>query len=279
MKCPQCGHDAAVQATFCSRCGAHFAQPRRGAVRGFLITRVAQPWWRFIRESTMAFCIVSSCFLLVLGLAVWAALAAYKAGFKDLSHGFPRQPVGFSSSMSASKDNFIKAIDAQLAKQCITINLESMTPLPVSIANSDVNFARYNVLAKAGLLTAVDSWVKRPTIFAIAAGTQTVPGKTYSLTDEGRQALRDPKATIFCAGHYKVDEVVDFTVPGNAMGETMSRVTFTYSPSDVPAWVSSTGVQTAFPGLAQELAPKQQGEATMVLKNDGWQAEVDLSMF
>jgi len=70
MRCPQCGHDATVQATFCSRCGAHFAQTRRGAVRGFLITRVARPWWHFIRDSTMAFCIVSSFFLLVLGLAV-----------------------------------------------------------------------------------------------------------------------------------------------------------------------------------------------------------------
>jgi hypothetical protein len=71
---------------------------------------------------------------------------------------------------------------------------------------------------------------------------------------------------------------VDFTVPGNAMGETISQVTFTYSPSDVPAWVS-TGVQAALPSLAKELAPKQQGEATMVLKNDGWEAEVKLSMF
>jgi hypothetical protein len=243
------------------------------------MTRIARPWWRFIRESTMAFCIVSSCFLLLLGLAVWAALAAHKAGFKDLSHGFPPQPAGFSSSISASKSNFTKAIDAQLAKQCIRINLESLTPFPVSIANNDASFARYNVLARVGLLTAVDSWVKPSTVFGIAAGIQTVPGKTYSLTDEGRQALRDPRTTIFCAGHYKVDDVVNFTVPGNAMGTTISRVTFTYSPSDVPAWVSTSGVQAAFPSLAKELAPKQQGEATMVLKNDGWEAEVELSMF
>lgn len=269
MRCPQCGHDAAVQASFCSRCGAHFAQPRRGAVREFLITRVARPWWCFIRESTMAFSIVSSFFLLVLGLAVWVALAA---------HGFTPLPAGFSPSMSASKGHFTKAIDAQLAKQCIAIDLGTLTPFPISIANNDVNFARYNVLAKAGLLTAVDSWVKPSQYSEIMAGTQTVPGKTYSLTDEGRQALRDPRTTIFCAGHYKVDDVVDFTVPGNAMGETISQVTFTYSPSDVPAWVN-TGVQAAFPSLAKELAPKQQGEATMVLKNDGWEAEVKLSMF
>ena len=269
MRCPQCGHDVAVQASFCSRCGAHFAQPRRGAVREFLITRVARPWWCFIRESTMAFCIVSSFFLLVLGLAVWVALA---------THGFPPLPAGFSPSMSASKGNFTKAIDAQLAKQCIAIDLGTLTPFPISIANNDVTFARYNVLAKAGLLTAADSWVKPSQYSEIMAGTQTVPGKTYSLTDEGRQALRDPRTTIFCAGHYKLDDVVDFTVPGNAMGETISQVTFTYSPSDVPAWVN-TGVQAAFPSLAKELAPKQQGEATMVLKNDGWEAEVKLSMF
>jgi hypothetical protein len=279
MTCSHCGHNADNQATFCSRCGTRFGPPHRSMVREFLITRVARPWWRFIRESTMAFSIVSSFFLLVLGLVVWAALAAHRADFKDLRDGFPAPRAGFTSSMSASKGNFTKAIDAQFAKQCITIDLESSTSFPVSIANDDASFARYNVFVKAGLLTAVDSWVKPSTIFGIAPGTQTVPGKTYSLTDEGRQALRDPRATVFCAGHYKVDEVVDFTVPGNSMGATISRVTFTYSPSDVPAWVSSTGMQAMFPSLAKEPAPKQQGEATMVLKNDGWEAEVELSMF
>jgi hypothetical protein len=53
-------NNAATQAAFCTRCETRLATQRwRAAVLHDLITRVARPWWRFIRESTMAFVIVS----------------------------------------------------------------------------------------------------------------------------------------------------------------------------------------------------------------------------
>jgi hypothetical protein len=79
-------------------------------VREFLITRLARPWWRFIRESTMAFSIVAGFYLLVLGLVVWLAMG-----------NFSPLPTRFSSPMSASKATFAKVINAHLAKQCIEI--------------------------------------------------------------------------------------------------------------------------------------------------------------
>ncbi len=54
----------------------------------------------------------------------------------------------------------------------------------------------------------------------------------------------------FAPGITKVDEVLDFTVPGNAMGATISEVLCMYSPSDVLTWVSSFDIQSAFPNLA-----------------------------
>jgi hypothetical protein len=55
------------------------------------------------------------------------------------------------------------------------------------------------------------------------------------------------------------------------MGEIISEVLYTYSPSDVPAWVWSSDMQSAFPDLAQQLARKQQDRITVMLTNNGWQ--------
>jgi hypothetical protein len=41
--------------------------------------------------------------------------------------------------------------------------------------------------------------------------------------------------------------------------------------SDVPTWVSSFDIQSAFPNLAQQLAHKQESRVTVVLTNNGWQ--------
>jgi hypothetical protein len=73
----------------------------------------------------------------------------------------------------------------------------------------------------------------------------------------------------------KVDEVVEYTEPANGMGATLSEVTYTYSPGDVPPWVSNWSVRTAFPTLAAELTPKRQDRIDMVLTNNGWQVAQD----
>ncbi len=271
MTCSHCGHDADNQTTFCSRCGTRFGPSHRSVVRKFLITRVARPWWHFIRESTMAFSILAGFYLSVLGVVVWIAV-----------DNFSPLPTGFSSSMSASKGNFTKAIDAQLAKQCIEIHPGYWKPLPISIANDDVSFApyaaQYNALVKAGLLSVTDTLIDKHQFTVSFSGFKAsltpkpkVPGHIYSLTDQGRRALENSKGTIFCAGHYQVDKITNFTMPGSSMGKTISEVDYTYSPSDVPAWALSSDTQAALPELAQQLGHKQQGQITLVLTNNGWQ--------
>jgi hypothetical protein len=260
MTCSHCGHDITNQATFCSRCGTRCAASPRGRVRQFLITRVARPWWRFMREAPLAFSLVSALYLLILGLVYRVAEGNF----------FSLPPVGFSSPTAANKANFARAIDAYLAKNCIEVDLDDMTPLPVSIANLDSRHARYDALTKAGLLAATDAQVKPPP-FTIGSSEILVAGHTYSFTDKGRQALLNPKLNIFCAGHYEVDEIKNFTPPGNLMGETVSQVDYTFSPHDVPNWVSSD-LQTAIPGLAQKFAHHQEAGATLVLTNNGWLA-------
>ncbi len=131
-------------------------------------------------------------------------------------------------------------------------------------------FARLDALVQAGLLSEQDAKVKP------FFGDALVPGRIYSLTEAGKKSLQDPNGTSFCAAHYQVDDVVDYTEPGNAMGVTISQVTYLFSPTDVAAWASMDAVKAAFSDLAGKLQPKQQARATVVLKNDGWSADLNL---
>lgn len=196
-----------------------------------------------------------------------------------------------SSANDASKGNFAKAINAQLAERCISVNpggllmngnayplsapvktagkygFETITEAQAKTAN-DQEFAKADALVKVGLLAEKDAPVKP------MFGKEMVPGRVYTLTDEGKKALQRADYSALCVGHYKVDEVVDFTVPGNAMGATISEANYTYSPTGVASWATNDAVKTAFSGLASELASGQKGRATMVLKNNGWSAEL-----
>ena len=196
--------------------------------------------------------------------------------------------TGCGSSKDASKSNFADAIDKELKKQCIDLGfrnafVSSSTEFPVSIPLEPALGARaeqaekrnleatvpYEALVKAGLLTGNDAQVKQ-----LSWGdAKEVPGKIYSLTDEGKKALRDPKSTSFCAGNYKVDEVVNFTEPGNAMGMTISQVKYTVSAVDVPTWAKTEAVKSAFPRFAKAIEDKSERQAMMILQNDGWSAK------
>lgn len=199
------------------------------------------------------------------------------------------------SSTSASKSNFAKAIDVPLAKACLKLDPTDVTgmllsghiyplEMPTNQAGIAVsaaqaaewntrNFGAFDALVKAGLLTSADAQVKEP------YGAKKVPGKIYSLTAAGKKALQRPEWVSFCAGTYKVDEVVNFTVPGNEMGQTYSQANFTYTPTNVASWATSDAVKSAYPEFSKSLeAAKTQplkGRADMVLMNDGWKAHID----
>lgn len=198
--------------------------------------------------------------------------------------------AGCGSSTSASKANFAKAINTALANGCITVNPQqggTMTatnafPLSAAFAQPSLMmsaayakamnqrmFAPLHALVKAGILTEKDAQVRFENKMA--------PGRVYSLTSIGKQARQSQTGTLLCAGHYKVVEVVDYTVPSSGLGETISEVTYTYSPTGVPAWATSEAVKTAFPYFTKRLAPNQKGRATVVLKNNGWSADLGMA--
>jgi len=203
--------------------------------------------------------------------------------------------TGCGSSTSASKSNFAKAINTALAKNCIAVSPHSMSnalavngsKYPVTVketkatgngflgisekAAKDANaraFGPFDALVKAGLLTSTSGQIK-PRLGP--AG----PGKTYSLTATGKKALKDKNGTTFCAGHWQVKEITNFTEPGKAIdGATRSTVQFTYAAADVPKWTQAA-IEAGYPNLKQEIGTPGKGRADLVLTNNGWEAQVD----
>lgn len=197
--------------------------------------------------------------------------------------------TGCDLPKDANKSNFEKAINARLEKECITVSPMGMLgakPYPVQLAvayadkytsqekadeRNTRQFSALDALVKSGLLTVKDTQVNEVIGFSDTGGK--VPGREYALTEEGKTYLKSPGRPDFCTGHYKVDEVVDFTEPGDAMGMKITQVNYTFSPANVPEWVKSEEVRQVFPDLNRSLAEKQKKRVTLVLKNDGWSAE------
>jgi hypothetical protein len=235
--CRKCGGSLTGRTKFCGHCGTLIVS-----------TAIAPPTKRAYTRTGMLAAVVAGAILIGVHLH-W------------------RTPPYFGSDPSrADKSTFARVIDAQLAQHCFFIQPSDSTKFPVSIATENPYLHQYDALVHAGLLTAADGEV-RPLLITLPP----VPGRTYSLTDQGRQALVDPSFTAFCAGHYAVDEVLEFTIPGPApTGVTATEVTYSFSPHNVPGWAISPEVQAAFPGLANALAPKQTTRVDLVLTSNGW---------
>lgn len=207
--------------------------------------------------------------------------------------------AGCGSSTSVSNANFAKAINVPLSKVCIRLTpgflgqIGTKYPLSVPLKPYQANvamsaedakntnaqiFRALDALVKAGLITSTDAQVKAE------LSNKQVPGKIYSLTDAGKKALQRPDWLAFCAAHYKVVKVVNFTVPGKEMdGTTGSTVNFTAAPTNVPAWATSEAIKAEFPDfskrLAAAMAQPQKGRADLVLMNDGWHASIPSLFF
>lgn len=194
--------------------------------------------------------------------------------------------VACDSSKDATNSNFEKAANAHFSKDCIKLKpvvfsaQNSSYPLTVTLQTKN-NFIKQeqldndnasrtrplDLLVKAGVLSVQDSTKKEMPIFGKVE--VEVPTKIYSLTDMGKKSLEKEDGTGFCIGHYKVDEVVRFSQPNNAFGQTVSQVNLTVSPVDVPKWVENDDLQK-FYKLDQTLTKRSKTTRTFVLASDGW---------
>jgi hypothetical protein len=206
--------------------------------------------------------------------------------------------AGCSDPKAATKSNFENAIQSWIGKNppCFTV---PSSPLRAAAGEPDGGFPRYvdarpaahparveaqakeaapfEALAQSGLLSASDTEIEVRAGF-FGDGTAKVPVKAYQLTEKGKAAVSmDGQKTAFsvpspqfCYGVPTIDEIVQFTEPGEMMGVKVSQVAYRYHLKDLPDWAKNAVMQSAFPQLKKNVADSLEGKTAVVLTNDGW---------
>lgn len=204
-----------------------------------------------------------------------------------------------SNPKAANKNNFQHAIQDWIGDHPPCIDVPGGD---VDAANSSAGLPRYmtadaspnqftndahkkrlaplNVLVDAGLLKVTPTTITEQSWMPGIAGRK-VNVLAYDLTDKGKAAL--PKAggtsTIggggasLCYGKPTVDEVTQFTEPGDMMGIKASQVSYRYHLAALPDWAKNAKVRAAFPKIEQDSATSLEGKAAVVLTNEGWKHE------
>jgi hypothetical protein len=140
---------------------------------------------------------------------------------------------------------------------------------------------QFDALVEAGLLKSSPTQITRKIAFG---GDKNVAVTAYDLTDKGKAALeKDEKGvplsgarTAFCYGKPHVDEVTQFTEPGDMMGMKVSQVSYRYHLEDLPDWAKSSRIKAAFPDIERNTAESLDGKAAVVLTGDGWKHEKEI---
>lgn len=173
----------------------------------------------------------------------------------------------------ASKANFSRAIQAYLDGQaglCVPLPANEV---PFTLGDHDLfpqNKTRADALVQAGLLSSHPTEVKQP------FGSSTRPATEYRATAVGQSALvaQAPKTLVqrsaFCSGAYKVQDVTNFTEPGELMGVKLSHVEYTYTVKGSADWARSDALRSAYPELDKHAKDSVTSKATLILTHDGW---------
>ncbi|RZM35408.1 MAG: hypothetical protein EOP67_11945 [Sphingomonas sp.] len=206
-----------------------------------------------------------------------------------------------SDPKAASKGNFETVINAWVEKHppCIDVpwgdaqegngsrmdfpRYKESTPVKVAFLeeNRKKQTETFDALVEAGLLKSSATQITQKVAFG---DDRKVAVTAYDLTDKGKAALEtDAKGTplsgaqtAFCYGKPHVDEVTQFTEPGEMMGMKISQVTYRYHLADLPDWAKSARVKAAFPKIARDTADSLDGKAAVVLTGDGWKHEKEI---
>lgn len=202
--------------------------------------------------------------------------------------------TGCGSPKEASKDNFKKVINEYLEKNCILVSpRNSGFPVTLELLPVENKLAaeqnpkktlQYDALVGIGMLDVYDGSVEG-TQGLYSKNIITLPTKTYSLSKKGeknftRNVSKSPFTRPqrgFCIAKYQVNEVLNYSEPSGAMGYTISNVNYSQFPTKIKGWASDQAIRKAFPGLARQLESNQHATATLVLMNDGWKHEKEIT--
>ena len=168
--------------------------------------------------------------------------------------------IGLASLLSGcgEKGDFEKAINAKIgqSKACFSLQNNDVTfPVQPSKPRFDetgtgTGSVILDGLVEQGLMAFVKGW----------------DNNTLGITEEGKQAkIWDAKEGV-CIGRRVVDEVKEWTEPGNA-NQKVVRVTYTWKLTNVPSWVD----KSVFSGVKGMSGPVD-GAMNLVKTSNGWKA-------
>jgi hypothetical protein len=195
-----------------------------------------------------------------------------------------------SNPRAANTANFTAALSRYMSSK----NEEQCTQsigLPVTIRTYDDygnrqqnDTSQYDALVQSGLVTRSVHRVHhaQKTIGFFAYPEFTDVQTTYALSSKGRSVAGIGSKnfgggydTWFCYAKKIPGAVTNFTVPSNMGPAIMSEVTYTYMLSNVAPYATNSAFQRAYPDVKQNLdgAGSSQQNITMILTNNGWQAQ------
>lgn len=188
--------------------------------------------------------------------------------------------IGCSNVKDASESNFKKAAQEYLDTAYPTSYITVQFPY-VPKDNMDTRTDKImEQMEKAGLVKQTEITRKKQTIFMSANNeTETVQG--YELTDEGKKYYKaDVEQSVmgqprggFSFGKAKVEKVENFTEPADLMGMKVSKVTYTYTVSDIPEWATKKELLELNQKLKTDVLSKEkpvQRADGFVLTEKGW---------
>ena len=177
--------------------------------------------------------------------------------------------AGCGDPKAANKTNFKSVLADHFAHHCIFVTPSvGLNAFPVTVSDASET-GRYDALVSAGLLTSRSQATEHPGVLGI--GTVREQSETYDLTPTGRSLFQNGAGENdrgFCAGHYLVDDVRDFTPPATSGGQTMSDVTFDVTPQ-LADWVKNADVQARYGDELAAVKPTAD-RATLVQTDKGW---------
>jgi|SRR5579859_4497510 len=181
-----------------------------------------------------------------------------------------------------TKSNFKVAIQSALDKRprCLTTLVPKDVPAIGKHLRPDTELEPY---VAAGLVNRTEANVDARQDWMMLYGPkpgQKVPGYHYDLTELGRKVSHPNTRQHIIAGSHldfcyampEVDEVVRFTQPADAMGMTVTRVTYNYHLANFSEWARNPAFANA-ENLDRDLSlASQPREESMelILTSDGW---------
>jgi len=185
------------------------------------------------------------------------------------------------SKTDANEKNFRLALTQYLSKKGdMCLNIWSTGGWPVDVPEQAIRLkdkepngtaAQMAALESVGLVKAEDAEV--PALF-----NGTVKVKRYTLTDAAKPFIVETtgalggKSLRLCWGKRVLDEVVKWDAPGD---HQETRVTYTYTISNIAEWAKKPEVQAAFKGLKDDVdgaSAVKKANWPFHLTNQGWEA-------